>query len=42
MYSILTEEDPMALIARNAINMFALTDKAQQVLPTHVIKNEMM
>lgn len=40
MIGLFTEDDPMALTARNAINISALTETAQQTLPTTVMKNE--
>jgi hypothetical protein len=36
----ITEEDPMALTARKAINIWTLIDTAQQMLPMTDIKKE--
>jgi hypothetical protein len=37
-----TEDEPTALNARNTINISALTDKAQQMLPINEIKKDII
>ena len=36
----LTDEEPIALIARDPINMLIFADKAQHIFPTRQIRNE--
>jgi hypothetical protein len=41
MYVKLTEDEPIALMVLNAINIPTFTEKAQPILPMILIKKEM-